>query len=372
MQVRRIDTERKRDVQQFVGFPFRLYEDCSQWVPPLVSGVKHALNRRKHPFYRHSTADFLVAEGEGQTLGRIAVMHNRNYNAYRKTHVAFFGYFEVVEDIQVARALFEAAFDWARAQGLNAITGPKGIIGSDTGGVLVEGFEHRPAMGVPYNFPYYDTFIEDSGFEKDTDYFSGYLSGDHQLPERFYRIAEKAKARSGFWVKTFSSKREIRRWMPRVLEAHQEAFSQTHTYYPPTAEEITLIFDTLVSVVDPRLVKLVMQGEKIVGFLLAYHDVSAALQKAKGHLWPLGWYAILRERKRTRWVNINGLGVLPACQGLGANTILYTELAKTVKGFGFEHLDIVQAEEGNLESLADMKAIGVKWYKTHRSYERAL
>jgi len=372
MQIRRINTEHRGDVQRYVDFPFQLYRDCPQWVPPLVSSVEHALNRRRHPFYRHSTASFFVAESEGQTLGRIAVMHNRNYNSYRQANVAFFGYFEVVQDIQVARALLEAALDWARAQDMDAIIGPKGLIGSDTGGVLVDGFEHRPAMGVPYNFPYYDAFIRDSGFGKDTDYVSGYLSGDHQLPHRFYRIADRVKARSGFRVKTFRSRREIRRWVPRIIAAHREAFSHTHTYYPPTDGEVALIFDTLISVVDPRLAKIVMKDEKIVGFILAYHDVSAALQKTQGRLWPFGWYALWRERKRTTWVNVNGLGILPAYRGLGGNALLYTELLKAIKACGFEHIDLVQVEEGNHKSLAEMKAIGVKWYKRHRGYKRTL
>jgi hypothetical protein len=89
MQIRKINTEQKRDVQQYVDFPFRLYRDCPQWVPSLVSSVEQTLNRRKHPFYRHSTASFFVAESEGQTLGRIAVLGNRNYNSYRQTNVAF-------------------------------------------------------------------------------------------------------------------------------------------------------------------------------------------------------------------------------------------------------------------------------------------
>jgi len=180
------------------------------------------------------------------------------------------------------------------------------------------------------------------------------------------------KARSGFRIKTFRSKREMRQWVPRVLKAHREAFSQTHTYYPPTDKEVALIFDTLIGVVDPRLAKLVIKDEKIVGFILAYHDVSAALQKIKGRLWPFGWYAVLRERKRTQWANINGVGILPAHQGLGGNAVLYTELAKTLRAFNFEHIDVVQVEEGNLKSLADMRAIGVKWYKRHRGYKRAL
>jgi GNAT superfamily N-acetyltransferase len=370
--IRKLDTKRRRDVQQFVNFPFELYRNCFLWVPPVVSNARLALNRREHPFYSHSTADFFVAESNGQTLGRIAVMRNRNYNAYRQTRAAFFGYFDVVDDVGVARALFDAALDWARARGLEEIIGPRGLTGIEGGGVLVEGFEHRPAMGAAYNFLYYDDFLRGLGFEKDTDYLSGVISRGHQLPERFYRVADRVKARRGIWIKTFTGKREMRQWVPRVVEVHHEAFSQNHTFYPPVDGEIDMVVDALLSVADPRLIKLVMKDEEVVGFLFAYPDVSAALQKTRGRLWPFGWYAILRERRRTKWLNANGVGVIPAYQGLGVNAVLYAELAKTLEESDFEHIDLVQVEESNVRSLSDMEAIGVKWYKRHRSYRRKL
>jgi len=121
VRVRKLDTTRARDVRQFIDFPFGLYKECPQWVPPVLPEIKLILNRKKHPFYRHSAADFFVAESEGRTLGRIAVMENRNYNEYHGHRDSFFYFFECVEDIEVARALFDAACDWARSRGLDQI-----------------------------------------------------------------------------------------------------------------------------------------------------------------------------------------------------------------------------------------------------------
>jgi hypothetical protein len=342
------------------------------WVPPLVSEARRALNPHQHPFYQHSEARFLIAESEGHTLGRIAVMENRRANAYRQARTAFFGFFEAVDDEQVAHALFETAFDWAHRRGLERIIGPRGLLSTDGGGVLVEGFEHRPALGVPYNFPYYERLIRAAGFEKDTDHLSGYTRGDHILPERFHRIAGRVKARRGLWVKTFASKSEMRWWIPRVIPVHRQAFANTHTFYPPTEGEMALIADTLIGVADPRLIKLVLKGDDVVGFIFAYPDISAAIQRAQGRLFPLGWFYLLQERKRTRWVNVNGVGLLPAYQGSGANTLLYAELAESVHTLGFEHVDVVQVNETNFASRSDMEAIGVRWYKRHRSYQRDL
>lgn len=372
MQVRIIDTENPRDVDNFVNLPFQIYKENEQWVPPLVSSAKKMLNRDIHPFYKHSEADFFLAEGDEGTIGRLAVMENRNFNKYRNTRAAFFGFLEVIEDEVVSQALFSAAFDWARTRNLETMVGPRGMNPTEATGMLVEGFEHRPAMNIPYNFAYYDRFVKAAGFEKDTDHISGYLPGDYQLPERILRIAEKIKKRRGMWIKNMKDKDEIRQWVPRVFEVYEAAFASSHTYFPPTEEERTMIAETIIGITDPGLVKGVMKGDELIGFIISYYDLSAALQRSRGRLWPFGWYWLLMEKRRTKWANVNGLGLLPEYQGLGANVLLYTELAKTIKDYGFDYADLVQVNEVNAASMADMEAVGVKWYKRHRAYKRDL
>ncbi|MEJ2559181.1 MAG: GNAT family N-acetyltransferase [Anaerolineae bacterium] len=180
------------------------------------------------------------------------------------------------------------------------------------------------------------------------------------------------KARRGFRIKSFTSEKEMRRWIYRIGKVYNESFSDNWEYCPLTQEEMDVVADRLIAIADPRLIKLVMKGEEIVGFVFAFPDISAAIQKTKGRVWPFGWIYLLREFKRTHWVNLNGLGLLEAHRGVGANTVLYTELARSVKDFGFEHADVVQVEENNTKSLGEMAAIGVKWYKRHRIYRRVL
>jgi ribosomal protein S18 acetylase RimI-like enzyme len=371
MRLRQLDTQNGRDVAQFIEFPFTLYRECPQWVPPLRRNAALTLNRARHPFYEHSTADFFVVESAGQTVGRMAMLDNRHFNEFRQTRAAFFGYFDAVDDVEVARRLFTAGFEWAKKRGLDTVIGPRGVIGVD-GSVLVDGFEHRPALAIPYNYPYYDALIRDAGFVKSADLLSGYLPADHILPERMRQIAAKVKTRRGFVIKTFANKAEIKRWLPRVLAVHQAAFSQTRSYYPPTPAEVEAVMATLLAIVDPRLVKLVLQDEKIVGFILALHDVSAGLKRANGRLFPFGWYHILREKRRTDWVNVSAVGLLPAYQGLGANVMLYVELADVIRQSQFAHVEVIQVDEQNVKSRADMEAIGVRWTKRHRHYEKWL
>ena len=161
----------------------------------------------------------------------------------------------------------------------------------------------------------------------------------------------------------------MRRWIPRVTQVHRQAFADMHTFYPPSNAEMSVIAETLISIADPRLIKLVMKGDDVIGFIFAYPDISAGIQKAGGRVFPLGWYYLLQERKRATWVNVNGVGLLPAYQGSGANTLLYAELAKSISQVGFKHVDVVQVNETNFTSRSDMEAIGVTWYKRHRSYQ---
>jgi hypothetical protein len=372
MQVRKIDTSLRRDVRQFITFPFELYRDCDQWVPPIVPDMKTALNRDEYPFYDHSTADFFVAEDDGRTVGRIAAIDNRRYNAYHQSRTAFFYFFEVVEDLQVARALFDAASQWAVDRDLTTMIGPRGLLRGDGHGLLVEGFEHRPAMGIPYNPPYYGPFLEAVGFEKEIDFLSAHLSGELDLPQRFYDVAERVKERRGFWVKSFTSKRELRRWVPQVQEINNQAFKDVWGYYPIDEAEADAVADRFLTAADPRLIKLVMKGEDVVGFVIGYPDVSAGIQRANGRLWPLGWLHLLIASRRTQWINFNGAGILPEHQGAGASAVLFAELAKTVLDFGFKHADLVQVAEDNVESRAEVTGVGGEWYKCHRIYRRSL
>lgn len=368
LRLRQLDTTNKQDVEQFVSFPFQLYRDCTRWIPPLLSDFRDNLNRDRHPFYAHSAADFFVVEENGRSVGRVAAIENRNYNRFRDVRAAFFGYFEAIEDDTVTRMLITAVSEWAARRNLNQIIGPRGVNGLD-GSVLVEGFEHAPALTIPYNPPYYDWLLKANGLHKRTDYLSGYLPASYQLPPRIRELAERVKTRRGYWVKSFRDKAELQSWIPRILAVHQEAFRQTGSYYPPTPAELERTLDSIKTIVDPTLIKLVMKEDQIAGFIFAYHNVSNGLKKAGGRLFPTGWLHVLRSKRQTKWVNVNGIGLLPRYQGLGGNTVLYTALQDAIHQSQFDHVEIVLVDEANRKSLADMEQVGVRWYKRHRQYQ---
>jgi hypothetical protein len=255
---------------------------------------------------------------------------------------------------------------------LNSIIGPKGLAQGDSLGMLVEGFDYKPAIGIAYNPSYYNDFIVSSGYTKNVDYLSGYITIDYEVSDRVYKLAEIVKKRRGFWVKQFESKDEMRAWIPKIREVYNRAFVDVPTFCPITEDEVQLIANRILSIAHPKLIKLIFKGEDLIGFLISYHNISDGIQKSKGRLFPFGWYHLMRAFKRTKWVDINGIGLLPGHQGVGATAVLYVELEKCLRSFPFEVADCVQLAESNIKIFTEMDHLGINWHKRHRIYEKAL
>ncbi|MBM3127106.1 MAG: hypothetical protein FJ009_00540 [Chloroflexi bacterium] len=372
--IEKIDPTNKKHVRRYVQIPFRLYAKCKQWVPPLFVDAELQLNRAKHPFYEHSDADFFIATRDGREVGRVAALENRRFNEYHKTRQAQFYLFDCEDDQEAAHALFEQVFAWARARGLNRVVGPKGFGALDGYGILVEGFAHRQVMTMMnYNYPYYARLIENLGFTKEVDFVSCYLGADFKMPERVRRIAARAGKRGNLRVIKFKHKRELIAWAERIGRAYNHAFVNNWEYYPLTAREIKFILDNILLIADPRLIKVIAHDDAVVGFVFAFPDVSAALQRARGHLFPFGLIDLLIEMRRTNWITLNGAGILPEFQGIGGNALMYSEMEQTLRapGFHFDHGDLTQVAETAAQMRQDLGNVGAKPYKNHRVYQRA-
>lgn len=368
--IEKIDTQDKAQVRRFTRFPFRLYENNPQWVPPILIDAETMLNRQKHPFYEHSDGDFFIAVRDGKDVGRIAAFENRHYNAYHDKHQAQFYFFDSEDDQEVAKALFERVFEWANGRGLDSVVGPKGLGALDGYGMLVEGFEHRQVMTMMnYNYPYYNSQVEALGFEKEVDFVSAYLSADgFHLPQRVHNIAERVQQRGTLNVKRFKNKKELVAWAPRIGQAYNKAFINNWEYFPFTERELSFVIDNIMTIANPKLIKVIVHDQDVVGFLFAFPDVSAAIQRSKGRLMPFGLIDMLLEMRRTNWVAINGAGILPEFQGHGGNALLYSEMEKTIHEFHFAHADLTQVAETAVTMRKDLENLGGKAYKNHRVY----
>ena len=369
MQIQKIDTNNKRDVRDFLAVPFLIYKDIPQWVPPLAGDARLVLDRNRFPFYGHSDAVFFIARQNGTPIGRICVMDNRRYNDFRGEKTAFFYLFETVDDKKVVDALFTEASQWARARGLDHLLGPHGFTPMDGNGFLAKGFEHRPAFGQPYNPEYYLAHVERQGFVTEKETVSGYISANHDFPERIHELSARVQKRRGLHVARYRTRKDLRGLLPHLKELYNASLGDAGTNVPITDEEINALGESLLWIADPRLIKVVMKGEQPVGFAMAYPDISAAIQKVRGKILPFGILPVLLEKKRTNWMNFNGAGMIEKYRGLGGTAILFSEIYKSITESGqFDHAEVVQIRTENEIMLREMKNFGLDFYKTHRVY----
>lgn len=375
LSVERVDTENKKQVRRFVELPYRIYADCPQWVPPLNVDAYNQLNRKKHPFHEHSDVEFFIAVRDGKDVGRIAAIENKPFNKYHNERNADFYFFECENDFEAATALFDAVFNWAKMRGLETVIGPKGMGPLDGYGTLVFGHEHRQTMTMlNYNHSYYQSMIEAQGFTKEVDFVSCYLPADKfQLPERVKRISERVMERGHLEVKRFKNKKELLKWADRIGTAYNNAFVHNWEYYPLSQREIDFVVENIMTIADHRLIKIIVHGEDVVGFLFAFHDVSAAMQHAKGKLFPFGLIDILLEMRRTNTVSVNGMGILPEFQGHGGNALLYYAMGNTLLEFNqFVHVEMTQVAETTEQMRADLKNLNGVEYKNNRVYRKKI
>lgn len=368
--IEKVDTTAQKQVKEFVEFPFTIYQGVKEWVPPILSDIKLMLNGQKHPFYEHSEAEFFVARENGEMLGRIGFLENKPSNRYHDKKQACFYLFESVDDYSVAEKLFNHGFEWAKKRKLNHILGPKGLSSFDGYGFLVEGFDKRQMMTMMnYNLPNYPKFVEKMGFKKTVDWVSCYTDiPNFKLPEKVVEVARRVEEQGRFKVERFKNKSELKKWAWRIGQAYNKSFVNNWEYYPLTDNEIKFVLNNIMVVAVPDLLKVITYKDEVVGFLLAFPDISAALQKYQGRLSPMALVSYLRELKKTDWVSFNGIGILPELHGRGGNALLFSEIFKSAHAFNFRHGELTQVAETATEMRKDLFNLGVKPYKNHRIY----
>ncbi len=359
--------------REFIALPHRIYAGDRHWVPRFQRGMRRML-RREHPFFDHTKGQYLLAQRNGLTVARMLVAANTRYNEHHNRADAHFYYFDAFDDDSAVDALFAAARQWAEDNGCTALAGPMLSGGAAGHGILVEGFEYRAAMTMmSYNFPYYQRLLERQGLQKRVDLISAQLHPPtFELPHKLRSVAEKVLARGRFSVMRFSSKAELKRIADEIVPMFNRSLAGHLQNYPLTDAELSELADDLISVADPELIKILTYDGNYVGFLLAFPDVSAALQRARGRLTPWAILDIKREFKRTRDLVINGAGILPEYQRLGGNALLYYELERTAKSRNFVHADLTQVAETTDLMQSDLRRLGGEPYKRHRIYEMSL
>ncbi len=357
-------------VREFVELPYRLYQGVPQWVPFMKVDVRNMLDPKKHPFYEHSDAQAFIAVRNGQTVGRIAMMENKLYNQVQNKKVATFNLLEAENDIEVIKALFEIGKEWAAKRGLTKIVGPKPFGLGDGYGILVDGFDKRQMMiMMNYNLPYLPRLMEEYGFEKEVDFVSCQIEiAKFTMPEKVKRVAERVLEKGTISVRGFRTRSELRTVGKEIGEIYNKVFIKNWEYYPYTKREIETAIENVILFADPKMIKVLMDGENIIGFLFAFPDVSRSIQRHKGQLNPLSILDLLAESKRADMVSVNGMGVMEEYHGRGGNALLYYEMEKTVKSKHFKYAEFTQVAESAEQMRKDLITLGGAEVKNHRVY----
>jgi hypothetical protein len=320
-------------------------------------------------FFKHSTAAFFLAfDSSSRPVARLACLNHHPFNAYNQEKTAFFYLFEAMDLPGVSIPLFEAAAAYARQQGLNKIIGPRGFSTLDGLGLLSEGFEFRPALGIPYNPSYYILLVEEAGFQMTEEIVSGFLKPDFYRNPKIDQIAQRVQERRGLTIAQFRTRRDLRKLLPILHDLYNDAIKGTSGNFPITEEEARNMADQILWFADPTMIKIVMKESRPVGFLFAYPDISTALQRTKGHLFPLGWLFILHELHTTHCLNINGAGMIDEYRGSGGTAILFNELIKSTEKSRYTHFEVVQVSAKNERMLHELSNLGITFNKKHRLY----
>lgn len=359
--------------RDFVRLPHRLYAGTGQWVAPLTRDVKEMFDPRKHPFHSHSEAQPFVARKGGRAVGRIAAIHNRNHVAFHQEPVGFFGFFESEDDPAVAEALFATAAGWLRERGLETMRGPASFSTNEEAGLLIEGFEHAPAVMMPYNPEYYVRLVEGAGFEKAKDLLA-YKLDSNVPPEMLVERERKLAARLGVRIRSLRMG-EFEAELDRVRDIYNRAWEKNWGFVPMTDAEIDHMARQLKPLVA-RLPEQVIFAENengdAVGFTLWLRDYNRALRHAKGRLFPFGIVKVLRHMRDIDSCRVVTLGLVPEVRGQGIDSLLIMALFRFGSAAGIEVGEFSWILEDNVPMRKPLERIGSEVYKRYRIYDRAL
>jgi len=363
-----VAVEGKQSFKEFVEFPYILYRDDPYWVPQPRMAVKDLLDRGKHPYYANAEVEFFLARQNGRVAGRIAAIIDKTHNRVHEENAGFFGFFETVNDLAVARALMERARQWVLARGARFMRGPVNPSTNYECGMLIEGFDSSPMVMMTYNPQYYPSLMDQLGLRKAKDLYA-YLSNSHKIEMRkIDRVADKVLATTGVSVRPINMK-EFAAEVERVWEVYSKAWSRNWGFIPMTREEFALMGKDMKMILKTDLVLIGEVNNRVVGFALALPDVNQALKPAKGYLFPLGLFKILYYQRLVKSVRVLALGVVEEYRASGLAAAFYATLVRNAKKLGYGDCEMSWILEDNVLMNRSLEVMGAKRYKTYRIYE---
>lgn len=363
-----------QELKEFIRLPWTIYQDDSDWVPPLLYERKKFFDRSQNPFFKHAEVEYFLAEKNSEVVGRIAAIVNHRHNQFHLDKVGFFGHFEVIRDYEAAWGLLNAAREWLKYKGMEIMRGPANFSTNEDVGFLVEGLNQPPVIMMPYNPAYYVEFAQEFGLKKVKDLYSYYMDQKIGFPQNLISISEKIKRKEKVLVRKLELKK-LDKEIEIIKQIYNSAWGNNWGFVPMTDEEINFLADDLKAIVDPNIVFLAFVDGKPAGFSLALPDINQVLIKTSGRLFPLGFLKIiwnLKIRRAIDRIRVIILGVVPEFQKKGIELIFYADTFSNAVERGYKSGEFGWILEDNFLMRKPLEKMGAKLYKIYRMYEMGI
>lgn len=327
----------KKELKEFINFSFELYKDNPYWIPPLINDELETFDKSKNPAFKSADAHFYLAYKNGKIVGKtVAIINWDEVNQLGKKKVRF-GWFDVIDDVEVTKALLSKVEAFGREYKMENMEGPLGFSNLDKVGVLTEGFDQQGLMITWYNHPYYKTHFEQLGFVEEKKYIESKFSFHDVDTKPFGKAAELIKKRYELRALNFSNSKDIMPYVDKMFKLFNETYSKLQSFVAVNDVQIEFFKKKYIGLINPEYIKFIVdKDDNLVSFSIVMPDFSEALLKAKGKLFPFGFYYLLKARKASKSVVFYLIGVLPEYQSKGVTAIVFDEYAKTFKKNGIE------------------------------------
>lgn len=360
----------RRERRQFLRLPWELYERDGNWVPPLLRNQEQLLGYRGHPFHQIAEVQTYLAERGGRVVGRVAVLVNHRHNQTYHEQRGFFGFFDCVEEQEVAAALFDACRGWLAERGIYRLRGPANPSMNYECGLLIEGFDSPPVFMMTYNFPYYARLLENCGFRKAHDLLA-YIGHRSQLPqvvEQLGGLADQAQERCHAIIRPLNTSAFLED-VRLFLDLYNRSLLETWGFVPLTEAELGALAASLRYLLVPELSLFAEVDGRPVGAILGLPDYNPVIKKIGGRLFPFGFWHLLRSKREVRRVRVVSINVVPEYQRWGLGLVLMKALVPKALELGVEEAEFSWVSEANDLARLGLEKGGARLYKRYRMYD---
>lgn len=365
-----IPVESRRDRKLFFNLPWELYRGDPNWIPPLRLVKKELLNFKHHPFYDDAEIRHFLALRDGKPVGRVAAIINHAHNRWYHEQRGFFGFFETVDDIDVAGGLFDAARAWFREHGIEAVRGPVNPSLNYEVGMLTEGFDDPPWFMMTYNKSYYPRLMDRYGFRKAQNLvaFWGHLDMLEEVSRRLYALSHIVLERFQLKCRPMDVSR-FQEEITTFLDIYNKSLANTWGFVPMSAGEVKKQAAGMKQMLVPELTTVAEVDGKAVGTMFGLLDYNPRIKAIDGRLFPFGWLKLLRNRKGIKRLRLISTNVLPEYQSWGVGIALVARLVPDALAWGINEAEFSWVLESNDLSYKTLKKGGAKVSKQYRIYD---